>query len=316
MSSPGTILPASAAASPHPANASRAAVRARATVAMLVSALIYSVMCACAKWLSGGYAGGPPMPAAQVSVFRYLIGMIPLFLSPSFVANRPFGTDRKGLVLRGLLGGCAATAFFVGIQMTSLTNAMMLNASYIVWGPLLAIPWAGERWHRRSTLYVAVALVGVALITQPTLGRLVLGDAIALGSGLATGAAFVQVRQFRGRESSRTIFLYLNLIGLPLAAATMAVSGAPVVRPSSAQAAVLLVVGLTSYASQVLLCEGFKALTTAIGVTLSLTTLVFTALIGHTAFGEFIDPAKAAGLGLVLAAAYGMNRIPSDEPDA
>ena len=84
------------------------------------------------------------MPAAEVSVFRYLIGMIPLFLSPSFVANQPFGTDGKGLLLRGLLGGGAATAFFVGIQMTSLTNAIMLNASYIVWGPLLAIPWAGR----------------------------------------------------------------------------------------------------------------------------------------------------------------------------
>lgn len=287
--------------------------RLQALAAMVASSLFFALMGACTKTVSRRWGDGPAIPGAEIACFRYLCGIVALMVVGRLRGTDLMGSDRRGLLLRGIFGGVSSTFFFLGIQFTSLTNATLLNYTYVVWAPLIAVFLLGEPLGRRGTLAVITALVGVILVTRPEGSYVRAGDVIALISGLISGVAVVQIRRLRRTESSFAIFFYFNLLGVPVSLITLLLTRTPLVLPTLSHLPILLVLGATSVGAQLLMTYGYRALTAAQGSLLALTTAIYAALFGYFLFAEPLKSTTLLGAALILLGTAAINLRPRTE---
>lgn len=298
-----TFRPLSFSQSKPPAPGVRIAERRRASAAMFTAALLFALMGVSAKWASEhAPAGTSPLPAGEIACIRYLFGLVFLTIYARIAGMDLWGNDRPGLLYRGVAGGVAATLYFMGIQKTLLTNAVLLNNTSVVWAPIVAAFSLKERLRAPGAAAVALALVGVMLVTQPRVGTVHFGDVIALASGIVSGFAVVQIRRLRQGETPFAIFFYFNLLGLPVALATLWLTHTPLVLPTVAQTPVLLAVGATSVSAQLLMTYGYKEMTAAQGSLISLTAILYAALLATALFLDPLTPPKLVGGALILLA--------------
>ncbi len=260
--------------------------RTKAISAMSVAAVIFAVMGAAAKAASRSGIGLPSLPGGELAFFRYLCGLAFLLVLAKMRGADLLGNDRKGLLIRGLSGGIASTAFFIGIKYTTLTNATLLNYTFVIWGAIFAALTLGEHLKARAILALILAMSGVVLITRPEIGHLRFGDTAALFSGFMAGVAVSQIRRLRQGESSIAIFFYFNLFGIPVALLSLLLVKTPFVIPAPAQIPLLLLVGASSVAAQLLMTYGYRALTAAQGSLLTLTSIVYSSAASYFLFHE------------------------------
>lgn len=288
--------------------------RRRALLAMFASAVLLSLMGVFTKVASRPAIHALAIPGGEIAFFRYTCGVGCLLFLANWKGVHLLGKDRPGLLWRGIAGGVASTAYFLGIQSTSLTHAALLNNTFVIWGSLFAVFTLGETLGLWGSAAVLTALFGVLLVTNPQIGHIQSGDLIALFSGIMAGLAVVQVRRLRRTESSLPIFFYFNLIGLPISLSTIILTHTAFVPPSPSQWLVLLGVGLSSVSGQLLMTYGFKELAAAQGSLISLTSVIFAALLSHLLFHEpFTFHTLFGGL-LILAAAVALSLRPSQAP--
>lgn len=245
----------------------------------------------------------PVLPGSEIALVRYLCGLAFLVAYHLRTSEDMLGGDRRGLLWRGIHGGVASVLFFIGIQRTTLIHATLLNYTSVVWGPLFATYVLGERLDRRAATALTIALAGVVLITHPQAGRFSYGDIVALLSGIISGAALVQIRRLRQGESAFAVFFYFNLVGLPCALLALSITGTHLTTPSLVQLPVLLGVGATSVAAQMLMTYSYKEVTTMQGGLINLSTIVYAAVINTVCFHDPFTTSTLLGGLLVLCSA-------------
>lgn len=256
------------------------------------------------KWASQPFAHASRIPAGEIALARYTAGILCLAVIHTTTGASLFGRNRIGLLWRGVSGGVASTAYFVGIQSTSLTHATLLNNTTIIWGSLFAVFWLGEKLRRPAIAGIIIAFIGVVLVTAPGAITIQGGDLISLFSGFVAGLAIVQIRKLRRTESAPAIFFYLNLVGLPTAGALLIASHTALVAPSPLQLLALLLVGITSVSAQLLMTYGYKTVPTAQGSLITLTAILFTTVLSNLIFNEHVGiHTLIGGLSIIAGAA-------------
>ena len=277
--------------------------RARAIGAMCGASFLFSLMGVATKLAAQPGSGSSGLPAPEIALVRYAAG-VAFLLVISRIASAPLlGSDRPGLLWRGIYGGIASTAFFISLHLTSLTHATLLNSTNVVFASLFAITALGERLSLISSAAILAALAGVGLVTQPVVGHIHVGDAIALFSGVLAGLAIVQVRRLRRTETSFSVFFYFNLVGLPVALAALLFSHAAIIVPTLRQAPILMAVAVTSVGGQLLMTYGYKELPAAQGSLLILTSVVLSAALSHLVFHDLLTIHTLLGGLLILVSA-------------
>lgn len=274
--------------------------RAAAVAAMALSALAFAAMTLCARLVSTG-AAGSALPAAEVTLFRFAFGtavMLPLLAYPR---ARLLGSDRVGLVWRGVSGGLAVLAFFMSLKYTSLTNAVLLNFSSIIFAPLFAALLLRERLPRHSLPPLLAAACGIVLVVRPEAGPPRIGDAYGLLSGVLSGSAITAVRRLRTQETASSVFFYFSAIGVPIAATGTLWS--PWVWPSERGWWLLVAMAACSATGQMLMTFGYRYVRAAEGVLITLSQVVYSAMFGALLLGEPLAPSTLLGGALVVAAA-------------
>lgn len=267
---------------------------------MVAAAVMFSLM---GVFTKAATRADHALPGGEIAFFRYGFGLLFLLSVKGAIGADLLGNDRRGLLVRGVIGGVASVLFFLGVERTTLTHATLLNYTSVVWAPLLAVVSLHEPLGRRGLLAVVAATAGVLLVTRPTLGTLNVGDLIALASGVLAGGAIVQIRRLRRGETSLAVFFYFNLLGLPLSLLALGATGTPFQVPTPAQWPLLGLIGASSVSAQLLMTYGYRELTAGQGSLITLTSVVFTALLAHGLFGEALPLATLAGGALILASA-------------
>ena len=94
----------------------------------------------------------------------------------------------------------------VGLLSTSVTNSGFLTGLYVVFTPLLGIVLFREFPHRITWIAAILALTGIYLLSGGDLGKLVIGDALTIGSAVFWALQVVMIARFVG-QSGRPLAL-------------------------------------------------------------------------------------------------------------
>jgi len=269
----------------------------RALLALVGGALAFSLMTVCVRHLRG------QLPVAEVVLGRAVVS---LGLSAWLVRRaglNPWGQRRGLLALRGLVGTAALLCVTKAVMELPLAIATVLQYLYPALTALLAWFWLGERPAGRLGLALALAWIGVLVISRPPL----LASGLpplppgplgwALAGSLLTAVAYVSVRQLSRSEHPQVIVLWFPLMALPLSLPVMLRH--PVL-PSPAALGWLVGVGLLTQIGQIGLTHGLSRLPASQATLVSTVQVAFAALWGWLVFAEPLDPVSAVGAALIL----------------
>lgn len=284
-----------------------AAARRRALLFIALSALSFGVMAFAVKLVSRS------LPAAGVAFFRFLMMLLPVVAVPSILRRALTWQRVDLLVYRGVFGGSAVLLYFLAIQHIPVGTAALLNYSSPIWAVPLAALTLGERVRPHLLVPFVLALVGMGLVTGaigPGLGFPSLGiwELAGLASSILSAAAVVSIRAARRTEGSWAIFASFSLCGL-LVCAPFAL--AEFRWPTAAEAGLLLVVGLSSVAAQLLMTHAYRWVTNLEAGVFAQLTVVLTMALGVTFLDEPFGVAKAVGALLAISGIVGVVWIQS-----
>ena len=183
---------------------------------MLASILVFTLLDANSKLLSGGYAVG------QVVFFRFLV-LVPLFLilrglRPGL--GGPLTTARPGLhALRAVCMMISAASFFLGFRHMPLAEGYLIFFTAPFLTLALAALVLGEKVAPRAWFWCAVGFLGVALAMLPRLTEA--GQALHGALWMLCGVVGFSVtqtvnRRLRGENSLGALVLWPGLFGLAL----------------------------------------------------------------------------------------------------
>jgi drug/metabolite transporter (DMT)-like permease len=259
---------------------------------MALSALWFSVMSVLVK------LAGARLPAGELVLAR---GAVTLVLSVATVARARipmWGTDRRRLALRGLLGFGGLSCFYVAITRLPLAAATILQNTAPLGTAIGAWLVLGERVGRRGAVALGAGFAGVVVVAGPAgLGALdAFGVGVALFGATCSAAAYVTVRSLAGRgEDPRVIVLYFPLVALPLSVPWAA---AVWVTPHGVEWLYLLGLGVATQLGQVCLTEGLRRERAGRATAVSYLQLALAVLWGLAFFGEV--PAVTTVLGALI----------------
>lgn len=278
--------------------------RARARLFLLGSSLCFGLMAVLARLLSRGPGG---FSAGQLTAIRFVFGaavsLLAFRLRPGLYRPR----NRRLLWTRGVSGGIVVVLYFLALQRIPAGEAGMLYNLF----PVIATAMSVRAFGERPTIHLAIALLAATGGVVLVLGNGSLSFGFGLGQGLALGASVfaalssVVIRAMRATDNAATIFFYLCLGGLPVAA-PLALGPWPSATGAWAVAGVM---ALVAFAAQVLLAEAYGALAISeAAIWLQLTPLA-QYLLAAALLGERVSAAGAAGILVgIVAVAYGTVR--------
>ena len=276
-----------------------AGIRSKPVLAMLASALSFSLMGVCVKQVGGR------IPAAEVVLVRALVSVALSWWLLRREGIPPWGQKRGLLIWRGVIGSVALFCVYVALAELPLASATVLQYLYPTFTALLAWLMLGEAIGRRVVMAIGLGWAGVLLVAQP--GQLLGGASslpgwavlVGIAGALCTALAYVSVRSLGRSEHPLVIVFYFPLVAVPMSLPLVLLNP---VWPTPVELLWLLGVGLFTQLGQVTLTSSLTALPAARATAISYVQVVFAGLWGWLIFGEGIDSATVGGAALVLAA--------------
>lgn len=272
---------------------------------MAAGALFFSVMSLLVK------VAGERLPSQQVVMARAGVTLALSWWAVRRAGVSPWGNRRGLLVVRGVVGFAALSAFYHSVVHLPLADATVIQYTNPVWAVLFAVPFLGERLRGRELLAMAVSLVGVVVVMRPgflfgagaALPPLTVG--IGLGGAVFSAAAYVTVRKLGATEHPAVIVFYFALVST-VGSVPMALPGA--LWPTPMEWLVLLGVGIFTQMGQVAITHGLRLERAGRATATGYLQIVFAATWGTLFFAERPDLATMLGAALIVASTLALAR--------
>jgi drug/metabolite transporter (DMT)-like permease len=240
----------------------------------------------------------------------YVVGVICLFALVWWrrdTAALPPGAVRWHVVISALLTILGFGLFASFAQLKGLTSrTVLVGYSMPVWASLMAWVVLGERPNLRTVIALALAAVGLAVLTYPLAAQGVPLDLLlALASALSWAAGTVYVHWARIKGDATTTAWQLVVCVAVTAGCVAAFEGVPHLWPLSVPAlAALAFHGLVGTAAAYLLWFDIAGRLPAATASLGLLSVPVVSMVGSVlVLGERPTAADAVGFTLILAAA-------------
>ena len=232
------------------------------------------------------------------------------FLVMAFAAAMARAAGAK-LVLRGppmlwvrsVAGSLSLVSCFYALTRLPVSTTLTLTNTFPIWVAVLSWPMLREVPGARVWLASLFAVAGVAIIQQPQLegGRLAVG--LALAGAVTTAVAMLGLHRLHGIDP-RAIVVHFSAVSSAFCVASFFIfdrgTGLEAVF-DPATTAMLLGLGLTATAGQVLLTKAFAAGEPAKVSVVGLTQVVFALLLDVFWWQQPVGPETLAGIALVVA---------------
>jgi len=258
--------------------------------------------------------------AIEIAFWRATFAGAAFALHASAVRSwRPF--DRRTTLGVAVFAAVGVTAFYVAIARAVETGgiavAFVLLYTAPAWVTALAGPILGERPARRQWAWVAVAILGVALVANGTDG----GGTVAVGPaaiawGLTAGLAYASYyllgkRLLHGRSPEA-----LYAVVLPLGALGIAPFVAWSAKPPLAWSLLAGLALVSTYAAYLVYGLGLKRTRASLAVVVATVEPVVAGALGWAVFGERLGAVGLVGGALVLTAAVAVGLTARGDPGA
>lgn len=276
-----------------------------ASLWILFSAFLFSVMGACVKLASTNYS------ISEIIMYRGLTGVIMLFLLVRHRGGSFRTAYAKEHALRGLVGVISLGLWFYGISKLPLAAAVTLNYMSPIWMAvfLFCAGWWQSKNHVEWPLVGAILLsfLGVTLVLRPAFeSHQWLGGITTLISSMLSAAVYLQVRHLSqlGEPEYRVVFYFslMNLVaGLVGSASTL---GDPSVVALHALdlrgAGLMLAIGLSATVAQMAMTRAYGVGKTLVVANLQYVGIVFSSIWGLLLWGDRFDWHVWLGMGVIL----------------
>ncbi|NDD91698.1 DMT family transporter [bacterium] len=196
--------------------------------------------------------------------------------------------------------------------------ATLLNWSSLIFVLIFSAIFLKEKMKRRSLAWVAVAVVGLALLVVPKMeGYRLAPFAVAVGilGAIFSAMSMTAVRAASTRFSPELIIFYFSflaaVLSLPVAFSESGLGDVVgVIFSSPTRISLVLALGISGSVAQYAMTRGYSLVSAGIGGSMSLLTAAFSALIGWWFFDERLAWVQWVGVfllatGVVLAGASG-----------
>jgi len=131
---------------------------------------------------------------------------------------RPVGQELSGGAVLGLLVAFGFIAQTAGLVITTPSRSAFIVAVSSVLAPLIALAWLGERPRWLTAAALALATLGIYLLTAPDAGGLNRGDLLTLVCAACFGGQIVAVSELSRRYDARRL-VFTQVAGTALVAA-------------------------------------------------------------------------------------------------
>jgi drug/metabolite transporter (DMT)-like permease len=215
----------------------------RAVVYMLASAFAFSLMSMLVKVASAR------LPTGEIVLARGVVTLVASYLMLVQAGVPRWGTNRRGLAFRGVLGFGGLSFYYLSIAHLPLADATTIQNTTPLLTALVAWWLLGEPIGRGTAVALVCGLAGVSLIVHPSgAGLDPVGVGFALGAAVCATFAYVTVRQLARTEHPLVIVWYFPLVATPLVVPWAVATG---VSPTAGEWLLLLGIGLATQAGQV-----------------------------------------------------------------
>jgi drug/metabolite transporter (DMT)-like permease len=284
---------------------------------MTAAALVFSLMALLAKGTAAR------LPGPEVALVRFAVGIGACLLVATRIRLRAH--NWRGLFWRGAFGGSAVLCYFLAIEHLTVGMATLLNYTAPVFTALWAWLFLGEQIGAATIGALATTTTGVILVMvgNAPAGTLGFGrwQLVGVLSSVLSGAAVATIREVRRTDGTWEIFAAFCVTGA-------LVTGVPAsqrwVTPNALEWVMLVGVGLTSLAAQLMMTWSLRDLPATVAGVLFQLTPVATLVMGHLLFGEQPRGLAIVGATITLAgvswgawkaaAPARLQPVPAEEP--
>jgi drug/metabolite transporter (DMT)-like permease len=265
---------------------------------MALGAFWFSVMSLLVK------VAGQRLPSSQIVFVRAVVTLVLSLALLLHARVRVWGEHHRLLVLRGLLGFGALSAFYYSLVHLPLAEATVIQYTNPVLTALLAALLLRERMGRAEIACLLLSMLGVMIIARPGFlfgaagaaieTRLVL---IALAGALCSAGAYTTVRRIGAREHPLVVVFYFPLVTVPAVLPFVL----PVwLWPTPAEWLALLGVGISTQIAQVNMTKGLQLEPAGRATAVGYLQIVFAAAWGALFFADLPDRWTVTGALLIL----------------
>jgi drug/metabolite transporter (DMT)-like permease len=265
---------------------------------MVAAAFSFSLMSALAK------AVGSTIPSQEIVLLRGVFTVALSYGTLRVMRIPARGNRPRLLIVRGLFGFAALSAFFYAVVHLPLAAATVIHFTNPVFTAMIAAVVLAEPIRMRDSASVVASLAGVVLIARPdflfggngaALDPLAVG--IALAGAILSACAYVTVRRLSATEHPLVIVHYFAVVTTLGAAPTAA---ANLVWPSPIVWLGLAGVGITTHVAQLCMTRGLSLEPAGRAMAVGYLQIVFATVWGLLFFSERPDALSAVGAFLII----------------
>jgi drug/metabolite transporter (DMT)-like permease len=268
---------------------------------MLVSALGFSLMAACVKLVAS-----LGIPLLEIVAARSLVSLVISYVDVRRKGLSVWGTQRKLLVARGVVGALALICVYYAVTTLPLAEATLLQYIHPVFTALLALLLLKEGIQLSTILCIVLSLCGLVIMVEPGIfsgasPRLPwFSVSVALAGAFGSAIAYVLVRRLSQHEDASVIIFYFPLVALPISVALL---GDQFVMPDAESFVLLLLVGIFTQVGQLGLTHAMRLETAGKAAAYSYVQVIFAVVLGWVVFGEIPSLWTWVGGGLIISGA-------------
>lgn len=272
--------------------------KVKGVILMIVSSVMFTVMSALIKEVAH-------VSSYKTSFFRFMVGLALLSTGAMFGRIKLNFVHAPYLFCRGLFGGFAVFIFYLSIAKIGLGKGTVINHAYPIFASLIGAFVLKERIGFFKASSIFAAFIGIYLLTvEKGKGLSFLStfgpyELIAVSGALLAGIAIVFVKLLHQTDSTYSIFFAQCLVGLWL---MIIPANATKEDLSFHDAQILILIGLSATAAQLLMTEGFKYLSVSVGAILGMLIPVMNLFVGVIVYNEPVTGRSLIGSIIVIAA--------------
>lgn len=263
---------------------------------MLLSAFYLSVMSLLVK------AAGR-LPSNELVLARATVCLVLSYLWLRKVGVRPWGNDRRSLLLRGLFGTIALLCFYYTLVKLPLAEAAVLLHMSPIFTAALAAVLLDEPVTARLVAAIACCAAGVVAIARPAIlfggseHVNAIGVAVGFIGAMFSAGVSVLIRRVRGRDDPLVVVFYFPLVAVPV---SLPFAIAAWVWPTPIEWIMMLGIGVATQLAQVHMTRGLVLLPAGRATAIGYTQVILAAVWGAIFFGEVPDALTLGGACLIL----------------